>query len=117
MPLSSTPTPWRFCHSSWEYSFIYDGKDEVVAQCHISPDVTEDTQAQHEAAKDAVTALIVKSVNAFEPMREALRRANAFISNGVELGYIRMPDPRIGDPASETPAIIRAALKLAGDAT
>lgn len=45
---------------------------------------------------------------------EALKRADSFITNGIELGFIRMPDPSTPDPAHETPGIVRAALNLAG---
>lgn len=41
---------------------------------------------------------------------EALRAADQFITNGIELGYIRMPDPGTPDSALKTPGIIRAAL-------
>lgn len=44
-------------------------------------------------------------------LREALRRADVFISNGIDLGFIRMPDAGSDDPALETPGIIRAALE------
>lgn len=43
-------------------------------------------------------------------LREALVLADRFITNGVELGYIRMPSPGTPDPALLTPGIIRAAL-------
>lgn len=43
--------------------------------------------------------------------REALERADQFITNGVDLGFIRMPDADTPDPALETPGIIRAALQ------
>jgi len=45
---------------------------------------------------------------------EALRRADRFITNGIEFGFIRMPDAGTPDPAHETPGIIRAALRKAG---
>jgi len=41
---------------------------------------------------------------------EALKSADQFISNGIELGYIRMPDPDTTDAATKTPAKVRAAL-------
>lgn len=48
-------------------------------------------------------------------MYEALRRADMFIANGVELGYITLPDVH-EDPATETPNLIKAALaKAAGE--
>jgi hypothetical protein len=47
--------------------------------------------------------------------REALERADAFVTNGIELGFIRMPDASTPDPAHETPGLIRAVLaKLSG---
>lgn len=45
----------------------------------------------------------------------ALRRADQFITNGIELGFIRMPDASTPDPAHETPGIIRAALAKGGE--
>ena len=47
-------------------------------------------------------------------LRGALIRAKGFIVNGVELGFIRMPDPGTPDPAHETLPAIIAALKEAG---
>jgi hypothetical protein len=43
----------------------------------------------------------------------ALKRADEFITNGIELGYIRMPDPETRDAALETPRLIRSALRAA----
>lgn len=45
---------------------------------------------------------------------EALKRADQFIRNGIELGYIRMPDDSTSDPAKETPGIVSATLKEFG---
>lgn len=41
---------------------------------------------------------------------EALTVADQFITNGVGLGFIRMPDADCHDPAHDTPRIIRARL-------
>lgn len=48
-----------------------------------------------------------------DPMRiawEALEQAQQFIENGVESGYIRMPDQSLPDPAHKTLPAIRQAL-------
>lgn len=48
-----------------------------------------------------------------DPMRiarEALEQAQQFIENGVESGYIRMPDQSLLDPAHKTLPAIRQAL-------
>ncbi|WP_174807237.1 Lar family restriction alleviation protein [Neoasaia chiangmaiensis] len=44
---------------------------------------------------------------------KALRAADQFITNGIEFGFIRMPDPETNDSASRTPDLIRAALASA----
>lgn len=43
-------------------------------------------------------------------MGEALKAADSFITNGVELGYIRMPDKDCPDSAHAVPGLIREAL-------
>ena len=45
-------------------------------------------------------------------MLEALKRADEFITNGVEFGFVRIP-LRGDDGASETPRIIREAIAKA----
>lgn len=42
---------------------------------------------------------------------EALEAAQRFIRNGIELGYIRMPDADTPDPAHRTPDLIDAAIR------
>ncbi len=43
---------------------------------------------------------------------EALEGADQFIRNGIELCFIRMPDPDTPDPALETPGKVARALAL-----
>lgn len=45
-------------------------------------------------------------------VRTALAAAKQFIANGVELGFIRMPDTDCPDPAHSTPKLIDGALAL-----
>jgi hypothetical protein len=56
-----------------------------------------------------------ESQDLIEVMSTALKYADQFISNGIELGYICMPDSDIPDSAHQTPAIVKAALRLAND--
>lgn len=42
--------------------------------------------------------------------RNALYAADKFISNGIDLGFIRMPDDDCPDPAKLTPGIVKEAL-------
>ena len=55
-----------------------------------------------------------KKSDAVRSMIEALLDAREFIENGIEFGYIRMPDKEINDPASKTPDVINKALEKAG---
>lgn len=45
-----------------------------------------------------------------ERLRQALVHAKHFISNGIDLGFIRMPDADTPDPAHDTLTIIIADL-------
>lgn len=40
----------------------------------------------------------------------ALKHADEFITNGIEFGFIRIPDKDTPDPARETPGIVKAAI-------
>ena len=50
-----------------------------------------------------------------DALLEALKKADHFITNGIELGFIRMPDADTPDTAHETPGIVRAAIKAVED--
>jgi hypothetical protein len=53
----------------------------------------------------------VRLIAAAPDLLEALELARQFLSNGIELGYIRLPDE--GDPARETLKVIEAAIAKA----
>lgn len=57
----------------------------------------------------AATALDARE-QAVAEAREALKKAEQFIVNGVEMGFIRMPDASTPDPAHGTLPAIRSAL-------
>lgn len=47
-----------------------------------------------------------------ELQNDALKAADKFISNGIDLGYIRMPDADTPDPAHKTPSIVKNAISI-----
>lgn len=47
-------------------------------------------------------------------MAEALQKAKQFIENGIEMGFIRMPDPETPDSAHDTLPLIRTLLTKIG---
>jgi hypothetical protein len=59
------------------------------------------------AERAALSAELEAKVGELE---QALRKAKEFIENGIEFGFIRMPDE--GDSAHETLPMIRAALHV-----
>jgi hypothetical protein len=65
-----------------------------------------DAEGSRDAARAACDSMRIER----DAMRKALVAANQFITNGVDLGYIRMPDPQSNDAALLTPGIVRAAL-------
>jgi hypothetical protein len=60
-----------------------------------------------QAARDVLT------MTAASEMYRALKGAEGFIRNGVELGFIRMPDAATPDPAHETLPAIQTAIAKA----
>ncbi len=85
------------------------GQDELEAYNAAAQEYAngqeQDYERQQAGALEAAEAAIVQ-----ERMREALEDAKRFIVNGVELGYIRMPDPDLPDSAHQTLPKILAAL-------
>jgi len=73
--------------------------------------------APSEKQPDDVCEANARLISAAPTMLEALRRAEQFITNGIELGFIRMPDASTRDTASETPGIIKAAILKATGST
>lgn len=74
-------------------------------------DYVMDVDLKHETERaDAAEQALTQAEAKVAGLVEALRRADAFMTNGIALGYIRMPDDDVPDPAKETPNIVRAAL-------
>jgi acyl-CoA reductase-like NAD-dependent aldehyde dehydrogenase len=78
----------------------------ALASAHRDDTDTMDSLDNGQTIREALTTLRQQLVTA----QEALKRAEQFIVNGTELGYIRMPDPETPDSAHETLPAIRAAL-------
>ena len=51
-----------------------------------------------------------QQLSALKLALEALRCTDRFITNGIALGFIRMPDADTPDPAHETPGMVRSAI-------
>lgn len=84
-------------------------------ECEVYPSVFGNKIAKIEAWNNRSTLPVERGV--LEDVREALAQikaaldsANNFISNGIELGFIRMPDEETPDQAHNTLPRIRSAL-------
>ena len=64
METKHTPEPWHVVDNNWETSTIYAAGGECVAECEITGEDTEETQAALEVAKCANARRIVACVNA-----------------------------------------------------
>ena len=59
--------------------------------------------------------LIIRAVNSHNELVEALIAAKQFIENGIELGYIAMPDIRTDNAHNALPTIRKALAKAKGE--
>ena len=57
--------------------------------------------------------LLQRSMHNNDELLDVLEAAKQFIQNGIQYGYINMPDKDCGDSALETPAKIEAAIQKA----
>lgn len=103
-----TETPWmkgpwwveKRGMNTWQVQTAHRGPDSSFCIAVLN-DWTEGAEA---------TARLMAAA---PEMAEALKLARAFIVNGIELGYIRMPEEK-DDPAHKTLPEIDAALEKAG---
>ena len=87
--------------------------DEHDRECDFQASVEgENTELWDEIDVNAdAVRVVLAALDSAPDMLAALKRAEQFMTNGIELRYIRMP--QIPDPALETASIVRAAIKKA----
>jgi hypothetical protein len=115
-----TALPWKVvAEDIGDETFIYapvgikgaDGFDVVSYEGGFTPN--------SEWKLDVIKAnadFIIRACNSHDELVEALKAASVFIKNGIELGFIRMPDKDIPDPAHLVPGMVETALaKAEGD--
>lgn len=90
--MSHTPGPWVVCET---FSTVDKGGDTI---CRMSGQFSDQELAN------------MRLIAAAPVLLEACEKALQFIQNGIEFGYIRMPDPETPDSALETPGMLRAAI-------
>ena len=106
-----TPGPWINCQAVGQRLSsrrIISDSNKISTVVADVPDYGETSASERHANARLIAAA--------PDLLEALRNARSFIKNGVDLGYIRMPDADCPDSAHNTlPAIEAALAKARGD--
>lgn len=102
-----TPGPWETCVYSRQRMIRRVGSGAAFVHVLSTPPMCKPDEAR--AVANANARLIASAPE----LLEALRAAEQFIANGVELGFIRLPDADTPDPAHGTLPAIRAAISKA----
>jgi len=111
-----TKGPWVYTFGKVEYEDwgtirCPDGGIVATAGVYAIEKDKTDLSAHRKNGTDPSSAN-AQLISAAPEMFEALRRADMFITNGVELGFITLPDAH-EDPATETLNLIKAAIAKA----
>lgn len=104
-----TEGPWVVAEDVFNYRPEIrdrDGRLIAVVMAHYPMSAT---------TQSANAAFIVRACNCHDELVEALKAASVFIRNGIELGFIRMPDKDTPDPAYLVPGMIETALAKTTD--
>jgi hypothetical protein len=102
-PAAHTPGPWRLSPNERGGFLILQTDGRSVGR-------TRDAWSDDDRPVNAANARLIAAA---PTMLAALLRAEQFIVNGVELGFIRLPDPGTPDSAHETLPAIRTAIAAA----
>lgn len=73
MSAQHTPGPWSVTNNNWETSTVYGRDGETIAACQINSIVTEDTQYEFEAIKEANARLIAAAPELLEALEHLLK--------------------------------------------
>lgn len=107
MPPLPEPEGWRIFDGEGGYNYSDESPDEFrrawAGRYQRKHEPLFTAEQMHTYARTHAAAVAA-------PLVEALERADRFITNGIALGFIRMPDKDVPDTAHETPGIVRAAL-------
>lgn len=120
----ATPGPWTYRGPPENGYSTFVGRFETDAGAIICdfgdsetyyPSEGEPPEPYDAAFIAAANPATIKALIAeLKEARGLLERADQFMTNGIGLGYIRMPDADCPDPAHDTPIMIRAFLARNG---
>lgn len=101
---AATPGPWYAEGGTINKDVIYVYSERSDFEvCHGDASDSDYIAAANPAA-------ILELIRQWDELLAALREARMFIRNGIELGFIRMPDADTPDPAHDTLPHIEAVI-------
>ena len=102
-----TPGPWVVAED------VFNGRPEIRDRDGRLIAVVMAQYPMSATTQSSNAAFIATACNCHDELVEALKAASVFISNGIELGFIRMPDKDTPDPAHLVPGMIETAIAKA----
>jgi hypothetical protein len=114
-----TPGPWQYRpHKYDDWGWVRGGVPDEdgylpLVACARSGAFDATDYPAHRSNKTDPFEANARLIAAAPDLLAALKVAEQFIANGIEFGYIRMPDQGTPDPAHETPRLIREAIAKA----
>jgi hypothetical protein len=79
--------PFRLTNNSWQYTTIYDAKDDVICRLDLEDwHCTEENQGGLEEDQATLAALIVESVNKYGALRGAVLDYFDYLRKSVNVG-------------------------------
>ena len=97
--------PWQAFIKNNSYSI--HAEDHIVVQCNRDPVVTDECWEMHKQN--------AKLIAAAPELLNACKKALEFIQNGVEFGYIRLPDEGSTDSALLVKPMLEKIIMKAGE--
>jgi hypothetical protein len=111
MSAQHTPGPWTA-----ETTLLVDSQPiafAIMANADCQGHPVAEVEGNTSCREPGEWAANARLIAAAPEMYEALKAAEQFISNGIEVGFIRMPDADTPDPAHNTLPAVRAAIAKA----
>jgi hypothetical protein len=93
-----------------EHGYSVRRPDTLLGSLMLGDYFSDRTETTWHAWQAATLAAQARTAEVVERAVEAMQSAQRFIKNGVEFGYVRMPDVDCPDPAHKTPELLRASI-------
>lgn len=116
--MGHTPAPWTITFdgtnsAEWPQIVGPDGLTVTEVSAHTWTRPGGSRGKRRDFSERDLALSNARLIAAAPDLLEALKAVRMFIRNGIELGFICMPDEASGDPASRVPNMVDAAIAKA----